>query len=87
MKKISILALALVLTMCVLTGCRGADDTTTTAPSTTVAPTTRPTVPPTTTPPTTMPNITTEPSGMDILPDAEDTVDPTSGANRDGAGF
>jgi hypothetical protein len=86
MKKISIFALALVLAMSVMTGCRRADTTNTTAPSTTVAPTTRPTVPPTTTPPTTMPSTTTEPS-MDILPGTEDTIDPTNGANESKAHF
>lgn len=87
MKKISILALAFVLTMCALTGCRRADNTDTTAPSTTVMPTTRPTTPPATNPPTTMPSTTTEPSMGDILPGTEDTVDPTSGANDSGAHF
>ena len=87
MKKISIFALALVLAMSVMTGCRRADNTTTTVPSTTVAPTTRPTVPPTTTPPTTMPSVTTEPDMGDMLPGTEDTVDPTSGANRNRSRF
>lgn len=83
MKKYSILALVLVLTLSVLTGCRKADTTVTTTPTTTVAPTTRPTVPPTTVPPTTMPPMTTEPTMMDILPGTEDTVNPTNGANQD----
>ena len=83
MKKFSIFALVLVLTLSVLTGCRRADDPVTTTPSTTIAPTTKPTVPPTTVPPTTMPHITTEPTMMDILPGTEDTVNPTNGANQD----
>jgi len=87
MKKIIILALVFVLTMCVMTGCRSVDDTATTAPSTTVAPTTRPTVPPTTNPPTTMPSITTEPGMEDILPGTEDTINPTNGANEDRSRF
>ena len=82
MKKFSIFALVLVLTLSVLTGCRRADDPVTTTPSTTIAPTTKPTVPPTTVPPTTMPHITTEPTMMDILPGTEDTVNPTNGANQ-----
>ena len=82
MKKISIFALALVLALSVLTGCRKADTNVTTTPSTTTTPTTRPTVPPTTTPPTTMPPVTTEPTVMDILPGTEDTIDPTNGANE-----
>lgn len=86
MKKFGILALVLVLGLTVLTGCRKADNTVTTVPSTTVMPTTKPTVPPTTTPPTTMPSVTTEP-GMDILPGTEDTVNPTNGANQDGGKF
>ncbi len=87
MKKISIFALALVLAMSVMTGCRRADNTVTTVPTTTVMPTTKSTVPPTTTPPTTMPSVTTEPGMVDILPGTEDTVNPTNGANQDGAGF
>ena len=83
MKKISILALALVLTMCVLTGCRGTDNTATTT-STTTQPTSRPTLPPATNPPTTMPSITTEPTMEDMLPGTEDTIDPTNGANQGG---
>ena len=82
MKKITILALVLVLTVSVMTGCRRADNTVTTTPSTTTMPTSRPTVPPTTNPPTTMPNTTTEPSMMDIVPGTEDTVDPSNGANE-----
>lgn len=87
MKKLSIFALVLVIAMGVMTGCRRADDTVTTVPSTTVAPTTRPTVPPTTTPPTTMPSVTTEPGMVDILPGTEDTVNPTNGANQDRSRF
>lgn len=87
MKKISILVLAVVLTVCVMTGCRRADDTVTTVPTTTVAPTTRPTVPPTITPPTTMPSVTTEPGMVDILPGTEDTIDPTNGANESRSRF
>ena len=85
MKKISILALALVLSMSVLTGCRRTNNTVTTTPTTTTTqPTSRPTVPPTTNPPTTMPSITeTDPSMVDILPGTEDTVNPTNGANQD----
>ena len=87
MKKLSIFALVLVIAMSVMTGCRRADNTATTAPTTTVAPTTRPTVPPTTTPPTTMPSVTTEPGMVDILPGTEDTVNPTNGANQDRSRF
>lgn len=87
MKKIGIFALALVLAMSVMTGCRRVDNTVTTEPSTTVMPTTRPTVPPTTTPPTTMPSVTTEPGMVDILPGTEDTIDPTNGANESRSRF
>lgn len=82
MKKFSILALVLVLTLSVLTGCRKTDTNATTTPSTTTMPTSLPTVPPTTTPPTTMPSVTTEPTMVDILPGAEDTIDPSNGANE-----
>ena len=87
MKKISILALAFVLTMCVLTGCRRTDTNGTSSPSTTTTqPTSRPTLPPATNPPTTMPSsAATEPGMDDMLPGTEDTVDPTNGANQGAA--
>lgn len=67
MKKISIIALVLVLTLCVFTGCRGKQDMTTPTTLPTAAPTTRPTTVPTTTPtmPTTM---NTEPMTTDTTP-------------------
>ena len=85
MKKISIFALVLVLTVCTLSGCRRTDTTVTTVPTTTAPmPTSRPTVPPTTNPPTIMPSITaTEPSMEDLIPGTEDTINPTNGANQD----
>lgn len=72
MKKISIIALVLVLTLCVFTGCRGKQDMTTPTTLPTVAPTTRPTTVPTTTP--TMPTIIdTEPMTTDTNP-ADTTI-------------
>jgi hypothetical protein len=83
MKKFSIIALVLVLTVSTLAGCRKTDTNVTTVPTTTM-PTSRPTVPPTTTPPTTMPSVpATEPSMDEMLPGTEDTVNPTNGANQD----
>lgn len=83
MKKFGIIALVLVLTLCMLTGCRRNDTNMTTAPSTTTQPTSRPTLPPATNPPT-IPSTTTEPGIEDMLPGTEDTVDPTNGANQGG---
>ena len=90
MKKYLCLALALVLTVFALTGCRRKKNEVTqptTVPPTTMAPTTRPTTAPTTAPttmpttaPTTMPS--TEPGMDDMIPGPEDTIDPSSGANE-----
>lgn len=75
MKKISIIALVLVLTLCTFTGCRGKQETTTPTTRPTTAPTSRPTTAPTTMPTTvptttpTMPTITgTEPMATDTNP-------------------
>ena len=79
MKKLSIFALALVLAMSVLAGCRGADNDMPTDTNVTTMPTSLPTVPPVTNPPAS----STPDSGMvDILPGAEDTIDPSNGANE-----
>ena len=77
MKKICMFALAAVLALGLLTGCRSNKPMNTTIPTTlpTTAPTTAPTTPPTTAP-------TTMPPMEDILPGAEDTIDPSSGANE-----
>ena len=90
MKKYLCLALALVLTVFALTGCRRKKNEMTqptTVPPTTMAPTTRPTTAPTTAPttmpttaPTTMPS--TDPGMDDMIPGPEDTIDPNSGANE-----
>lgn len=72
MKKISIIALVLVLTLCTFTGCRGKQDMTTPTTLPTVAPSTAPTTVPTTTP--TMPTTTnTEPMATDTDP-ADTTI-------------
>ena len=77
MKKYITIALAFVLAAGILTGCRRADDMTTTLPSTnTTAPaTTRPSTAPST-------EATTRPNMDDIIPGAEDTIDPSNGANQ-----
>lgn len=70
MKKFSILALALVLTAAVFTGCRNRNTPANTTPSTTVAPTTHATTEPTraTTHATTEPHVTgTEPSTHETI--------------------
>ena len=93
MKKILCVSLAAVLTMFALTGCRSKKPENTTAPTAaptrpTTAPTTMPTTAPTTAP-TTMPTtVPTNPgTGMpdteDMLPGAEDTIDPSNGANQE----
>jgi len=91
MKKYLILALALVLTLFALTGCRSKQpETTTTAPTTmaptTAAPTTRPTTAPTTaatTQPTTQATTgDTMPGIDDMIPGTDDTIDPSNGANQ-----
>lgn len=92
MKKYLILVLVFVLTLCVLTGCRSRQpETTTTAPSkiptsTTAAPTTMPTTATTTAPSTAPATAPTTGSAMepgidDMIPGAEDTIDPSNGAN------
>ncbi len=71
MKKISIIALVLVLTLCTFTGCRGKQEMTTPTTLPTTAPTSRPTTAPTTVPTTTptMPTTTsTEPMATDTNP-------------------
>ena len=70
MKKISIIALVLVLTLCVFTGCRGKQDMTTPTTRPTTAPTTRPTPAPTTMPTTTP----TMPTIIDTAPMTTDTT-------------
>ncbi len=82
MKKLCVFALLAVLTLGLLTGCRSSRNDMTTAPTTT-APTTRATTAPSsapTTQPTTEMTTPTD-TGMDILPDAQDTIDPSNGAN------
>ena len=90
MKKLIALALVLVLTLGVLTGCRRKQPEATTTAPTTMAPTTRPTTAPTTRPttapttaPTTMPTVGTDrmPDMEDMIPGPEDTIDPSNGAN------
>ena len=93
MKKICTFALVAVLTLGLMTGCRGNKPMDTTVPTTT-APATQPTTAPTTRPttaPTTAP--TTEPMIDDMIPGTEDTIDPSNGeatidpsagANEDG---
>ena len=84
-------ALVLVLTLCLLAGCRSkqAEDTTvpsTSAPAITTAPTMAPTTVPTEAPTTTPTEDTTDMTGPDMedmLPGAEDTIDPSNGANQD----
>lgn len=89
MKKYGYTALALLLVISLLAGCRSkkADDTT--VPHvTTTAPTTQATTPPATTMPRpttqpTQPSADTTESTMDeLIPDTGDTVDPTNGANQ-----
>ena len=89
MKKTIAMALVLVLTVCLLAGCRSSKPEPTAAPSTqpSVMPTNRPTTEPATQPSTQATTGSTQPSdtgsGMDeLLPGPEDTVDPTSGANN-----
>lgn len=96
MKKILCASLAAVLTLFALTGCRSKTPASTTAPSTapaarpTTAPATQPTAAPTTAP-TTMPTTAptspstdmTMPDTGDMLPGAEDTIDPSNGANQE----
>lgn len=91
MKKYVAMALALVLTLGVLTGCRRKQPEMTTTAPTTMAPTTRPTTAPTTRPttapttaPTTMPTTGTDtmPGMDDMIPGPEDTIDPSNGANE-----
>lgn len=84
MKRFSMIALVLVLTVCLLTGCfgRNKNDNTSvpsTAPTTNVTtqPTSRPATQPTTQPDGTMPSMD------DMIPGTEDTIDPTNGANQD----
>lgn len=85
------IALVLVLTLCLLTGCRSrqAEDTTvpsTTAPVVTTEPTMAPTTAPTEAPTTEATQDTTDMTGPDMedmLPGSEDTVDPSNGANQD----
>ena len=89
MKKICSIALVLVLTVTILAGCRStkpAETSAPTAPSTrpTTAPTTAPTTMPTTAPTTAPTTEMTEPSMDELIPGAEDTIDPTNGANQDG---
>ncbi len=95
MKKISIIALVLVLTLFVFTGCRGKQDMTTPTTLPTTAPTTRPTTAPTTTP--TMPTIMdTEPMTTDTTPGdtaigdsgmvGEDTTENTTNARSNISG-
>ena len=93
MKKIISIAFVLVLTVCLLAGCRSKQPETT-VPSTTAA-TEAPTTVPTTQPPTEAPTVApteapteattdiTGPDMGDMMPGAEDTVDPSSGANED----
>ena len=94
MKKYVALALVLVLTLGVLTGCRRKQPEASTTVPTTMAPTTMPTVAPTTRPttapttaPSTMPTTGTDmgpgmmPGMDDMVPGPEDTIDPTNGAN------
>lgn len=96
MKKFCATALILVLTLCLFAGCRSNPAPTTpstAAPTTqpTAAPTTRPTTAPTTAPttmpttaPTTMPSTDmTGPDMDEMIPGAEDTIDPTNGANQE----
>ena len=89
MKKYSILALALVLCVTGLTGCRrkmnvadGTIPNTTAATAAATHPTTMPTTEPTTD--TTMMPGTDDmlPEGEDMIPGPEDTIDPTNGANN-----
>ena len=93
MKKTVAIALVLVLTVCLLAGCRSNKPQPSTDPSTqstaapTVAPTVRPTTEPSTEPSTQATTGSTQPSdtgsGMDdMLPGSEDTIDPTNGANQ-----
>lgn len=82
MKRICMIALVLVLSVCLLTGCFGRkDNNKTTVPSTTVAPTQAPTSRPTTQP-TVRPD-GTMPGMDDMIPGTDDTIDPTNGANQD----
>lgn len=77
MKKFTALALILVLTLCLMAGCRRNVPQDTSAPTqTTTAPTTRPTTAPTTQP-TTRP--TTAPTTQ---PTMEPTTHPTTGATE-----
>ena len=85
MKKFISMALVLVLTLGVFTGCRRKQPQATTGPTTrpTTAPTTMPTTAPTTAP-TTMPTVPTDtmPDIGDMIPGPEDTIDPSNGANE-----
>ena len=84
MKKYVAMALALVLTMGVLTGCRRKQPEMTTTAPTTVAPTTMPTVAPTTRPttaPTTAPTTeaTTIPTTLPTQPSTDATIEDGNG--------
>lgn len=75
MKKFTVIAFVLVLTLGLFTGCGRNDDnmTTATTPSTTR---------PATTPSTQATTGTTMPGMDDMLPGSEDTIDPSNGANE-----
>lgn len=96
MKKILCASLAAVLTMIALTGCRSKAPENTTVPTTvpatrpTTVPATQPTTAPTTAPATHPTTTPTAPSGdmtmpdmQDMIPGAEDTIDPSNGANQE----
>lgn len=86
MKRFCMIALVLVLTVCLMTGCFGRNNNdSTSTPSTSTAPTTQPTTRPVTRPttqPTTQPD-STMPGMDDMIPGTEDTINPTNGANQD----
>ena len=90
MKKISILALTLILTVAMLTACRSGNgnDTSDATQMTTTAPTTRATTAPTTRP-ATIPSTTqmpTDPQNTTIGPDGTVGTDPTTNNGTEPAG-
>jgi len=95
MKKFYSIALVLVLTVAVLTGCRSnspadTSSATTSAPTRpSTAATSAPTTMPTTMPTTQATQPSTDMTGPDmegLIPGTDDTIDPTNGANQDATG-
>lgn len=78
MKKFTVIAFVLVLTLGLFTGCRGTEDNMTTPPATTTPSTSRPA----TAPSTQATTETTMPGMDDVIPGPEDTIDPSNGANE-----